>query len=380
MCPDNPEIDAMTDTTEKPLRFLQIGDLHITDAGLQNHVDLRRIVDEVNGNTGGRIDFVYLPGDNADDGAPEQFRIVHDELSRLIAPWHGIPGDHDFKPKSLDNFYGGLHVRKLHYVIEISGCRCIFLDVVSCGTGGPDFRLGAAGLIWLRGQLAAARRDGKTAAVFMHAYPADLGEEAAEIAVMLDESPAALVSMGHTHYNEISNDGRTIYTATRSTGQIEEGDVGFTFAAIDRGAVSWRFKPLDSPWPFVMITSPADRRLAITTQLGEANARREVRASAWGAVPIAQAEFRIDDQAWHPMFGGDSGLFGADLTAPDRPFRLSVRMTDQQRNQDTDTIEVAPYVAADSKPTGSDAASIGAWPERHLFGTQLGPNRNGRKW
>jgi hypothetical protein len=80
------------------------------------------------------------------------------------------------------------------------------------------------------------------------------------------------------------------------------------------------------------------------------------------------------------MFGGDSGLFGADLAAPDRPFRLSVRMTDQQRNQGTDTIEVAPYVAADSKPTGSDAASIGAWPERHLFGTQLGPNRNGRKW
>jgi hypothetical protein len=80
------EIDAMTDTTEKPLRFLQIGDLHITDAGLQNHVDLRRIVDEVNGNAGERIDFVYLPGDNADDGTPEQFRIVHDELSRLIAP------------------------------------------------------------------------------------------------------------------------------------------------------------------------------------------------------------------------------------------------------------------------------------------------------
>jgi Icc protein len=368
----------MLEETGNPLRFLQIGDLHITDAGLQNHLDLRRIVEEVNGNTGGKIDFVYLPGDNADDGTPEQFRIVRDELSHLTAPWHAIPGDHDFKPRSLGNFYRGLQVRDMPYVAEISGCRCIFLDVVSRGTGGPDFRLGAARLVWLRGQLDGARRDGKTAAVFMHAYPADLGEDGAELAAMLDESPVALVSMGHTHYNEISNDGRTIYAATRSTGQIEEGEAGFAFASIDRGAVSWRFKPLRSPWPFVMITSPADRRLAIEGQSHQANVQ-QVRASAWGAVAIAQAEFRIDDQPWQPMHGGDGGLFAGELTAPQEPFRLSVRVTDQQSNQDTDTVEVAPNRET-GRPTGSDAGSIGAWPERHLFGTQLGPNRNGGKW
>ncbi|MET4214193.1 metallophosphoesterase [Bradyrhizobium sp. LA2.1] len=370
----------MLDKTEKPLRFLQIGDLHVTDPGLQSHADLRRIVDEVNGNTAGKIDFVYLPGDSADDGTPEQFGLVHDELSRLIPPWHAIPGDHDFKPRSLDNFYAGLHVRKLPYAVEISGCRSVFLDVVSRGSGGPDFRLGAVRLVWLRGLLEAAQRDGKAAAVFMHAYPADLGEEASELAAMLDDSPVALVSMGHTHYNEISNDGRTIYAATRSTGQIEEGDVGFAFAAIDRGAVSWRFKPLQSSWPFVMITSPADRRLAIAPHSAEGNACCEIRASAWGAVPIALAEFRINDQAWQPMYGGDGGLFGAEFKAPEKPFRLILRVIDQQRNRDTDTIDVAPYVVAARKPTGSDEGSIGAWPERHLLGTQLGPNRNGRKW
>jgi Icc protein len=35
---------------------------------------------------------------------------------------------------------------------------------------------------------------------------------------------------------------------------------------------------------------------------------------------------------------------------------------------------------AAGNPTGSDVRSIGAWPERHILGTQLGPNRNGRKW
>jgi hypothetical protein len=80
------------------------------------------------------------------------------------------------------------------------------------------------------------------------------------------------------------------------------------------------------------------------------------------------------------MYGGDSGMFAAGLKAPVGPFRLSVRVIDQQHNQDTDIVDVAPYLAAKDKPTGSDAGSIGAWPERHLLGTQLGPNRNGRKW
>jgi Icc protein len=132
--------------------------------------------------------------------------------------------------------------------------------------------------------------------------------------------------------------------------------------------VSWRFKPLKSSWPFVMVTSPDDRRLAIEPDSGEASIQ-QVRASAWGAVPIAQAEFRIDDQPWQPMYSGGGGLFGGELTAPDGP----------QGNRDIDTIEVAPNRET-GQPTGSDAGSIGAWPERHLFGTQLGPNRNGRKW
>ena len=363
----------------RPLTFLHIGDLHMTDAGLQNHLDLRRMVDEVNGHVLNRIDFVYLPGDNADDGTPEQFRIVGGEMSRLKLPWFAIPGDHDFKPKSLDNFYRSLNVRPLPFATEIAGCRCVFLDVVSQGSGGPDFRLGSAQMAWLRHQLGQARHDGENVVVFMHAYPADLGDEAGELTAMFDEGPVALVDTGHTHYNEIANDGRTIYAATRSTGQIEEGDVGFSLVTVDRGVVSWRFKPLDSAWPFVLITAPADRRL-MTGPDQVAGAHCAIRASAFGAVPIMDAHFRIDDGDWHPMDGGEGGRFGASTAVPDQPFRLSVRVTDQSRRQDTDIIEVARFHAGSGKPTGSDAGSVGAWPERHLLGTQLGPNRNGRKW
>lgn len=368
-------------TRPTPLRLLHIGDLHVTDAGLQNHLDLARIIDEVNANVGSNLDFVFLPGDNADDGTPEQFNLVFAEMSRLKLPWRVIPGDHDFKPRSLDAFYSVLDCRWLPFAEEIKGCICLFLDVVSAGTGGPDFRLGREQIEWLRQEIASARRGGKTIAVFMHTYPADLGEEAAEVATLIDDSPVVLVDMGHTHYNELANDGRTVYTATRSTGQIEEGDAGFAMIAIDDGTVSWRFKTLGSSWPFVMITSPSDRRLVVDDTPPEPEDHCEVRASVWGGGEIATAEVSINDGSWQVMTCGSAGILSARVPIPRTAFKLSVRVVDADGNSDSDTIEVDPIgVAERTNSSGSDEGSIGAWPERHLLGTQLGPNRNGKKW
>lgn len=364
-----------------PLRLLHIGDLHITDAGLKNHLDFARIVDELNTNMGRNLDLVVLPGDIADDGTAEQFGFVFDELARLRLPWRAIPGDHDFKAGSLDAFYSVLGGRWLPFAEEVNGCICLFLDVVSAGTGGPDFRLGQDQIDWLRHQIDSARRAGKTIAVFMHTYPADLGEEAAEVASLIDDSPVVLVDMGHTHYNELANDGRTVYAATRSIGQIEEGEPGYALIAIDDGAVSWRFKTIGSSWPFVLITSPADRRLVVDDTPPEPAAHCEVRASVWGAGQIVRAEVSVDDDGWQPMTCGSAGVLSARVTVPGTAFKISVRVVDSDGSADTDTIEIDP--TGSTKPrtsSGSDAGSIGAWPERHLLGTQLGPNRNGKKW
>ncbi len=244
------------------LAFAHIGDLHITHADADNARDLDAIVAQLGQVEG--LDFVYLPGDNADNGTPAQYALVKAALAPLSLPVHVITGDHDMEGGSLDAFYAGLGARTLPYVIEVSGTRCLFLDMCGPGTGGPDFRLGAAQAAWFADELAAAEAAGQDCALFMHSYPADLtgAGEAASIAERIHRGPVRLVEMGHTHYNELSNDGRTIYAATRSTGQIEEGPVGYAVAAIDRGVVSWRFKELARPWPFVLITAPADRRLA----------------------------------------------------------------------------------------------------------------------
>ena len=183
-----------------------------------------------------------------------------------------------------------------------------------------------------------------------------------------------------------SNDGRTIYTATRSTGQLEEGPVGFSVTNLDGGAVSWRFFELGQ-LPAVMITSPADEPLLAEGAKWYAplTGSLRVRAKVWAESSVQNVQARLGKvevgmqrlpgsnvcetilpcghvssgiQAFHVIAEDASGntacneirvLFGSERPAPHRA----------KRDQDN---------------------ALDAWPEHGLLGTQLGPNKNGRKW
>ena len=369
------------------LTWLHIGDLHITEADAQNHRDLGRIIAAANGLAPGSVDFVLLPGDNADDGTPEQFRLVRDAIAPLRLPVHVLPGDHDYKPKSLAAFYDVMGSRPLPYAplpyaTIIKGHRCLFLDVVSAGTGGPDFRLTNDTLDWVGREIAAAATAGEPVVVFMHTYPADLAAGHSRLNALLAAEHVLCVDMGHTHYNELANDGRTIFMATRSTGQIEEGPAGFSLAAIDQGGVSWRFKTIEEAWPCVLITRPTDRRLVTEARDAAGGGAPVLRAKVLGDAPIESVAFSAGDTMWHTMSpqANDATLWEAPLTEPARV--LTVRARDARGREDRDVVEPAgagwtpPPRAAD----GSDRDRIGAWPAKGLLDTQLGPNRNGRKW
>jgi hypothetical protein len=367
------------------LSWVHFGDLHITGENERNYQDFLALIEQVNANLTGQIDFAVLPGDNADDGSEEQFSLVKHAIDGLRAPLHILPGDHDRKPGGLDAYYKVLAAERLPKALTVSGCRCLFLDIVSAGSGGPDFRLGADQTEWLEQELSAAERAKERSVVFMHAYPADLRENAKQVRDMFARYRVAAVDMGHTHYNELTNDGRTIYAATRSTGQIEEGPVGFSVMAVDRGVVSWRFKPLDTAWPFVLITSPADQRLITNAEDRDqvAHGRFDVRALAWSGDGILTCACRIDDGPWLAMsrVSGTSS-WQCSCEAPNRDFDLTVRASDSAGKSDSQTIRVARegYRAPQRKADGSDADAVGAWHEMGILGTQLGPNRNGRKW
>lgn len=363
------------------LSWLHFGDLHITEAHEPNYRNLLALIDTANRHLAGHVDFAVLPGDNADQGTPEQFRLVRAALDGLRIERHILAGDHDFHSGSLEAFHAVMGAERLPKALTIAGQRCLFLDIVSAGGGGPDFRLGAPQLRWLRTELEAAG----PCAVFMHAYPADLQDFADVVAHLLARHRAVCVDMGHTHYNELANDGRTIFMATRSTGQVEEGPPGFAVAAIDDGVVSWRFQPLAGDWPLVLITSPADHRLirdpASAAQVVRGRAR--IAAKIWG--PADHAEAAIDEGATLPLVRSAEdpsrweGTF--DSTAlEDGPHRLAVRAAGGSECITILVDQAGRYAAPDRQGAGSDADAVGAWPDKHIFGTQLGPNRNGRAW
>src|SRR6202000_595617 len=112
-------------------------------------------------------------------------------------------------------------------------------------------------LAWVTRELHAASGAGQHSVLLLHCYPSDLKSGGDELKEPLRIYKGALVDRGHTHYNEIANDGRTLYSATRSTGQIEEGPVGYSVTNIDGNVVSWRFVELGK-LPIAVITSPSD--------------------------------------------------------------------------------------------------------------------------
>ncbi len=369
------------------LSWVHFGDLHLTHPDEQNDLDFRTLVKSANANLKERIDFAVLPGDNAEHGTEEQFSLVRRTIDRLEIPLEILPGDHDAKSGSLDLYRQWLEP-ELWRARSVGGYRCIFLNARDNGKP-KGFGFGADQLDWLAAELETADRAGEPAVLFMHTYPSDLGESAPRVQALVRRHRVLMVDMGHTHYNEIANDGRTIYAATRSTGQIEEGPVGFSVANIDGGVVSWKFVPLGE-WPLAMITTPADQAFIIDPTRPDQVVRgmTEIRAKIWDAKGVDSAKFRIDDRPWQPMWqiGTDPVWSGAwnSSEASDGPHDITVVARCADGRTAVDTISVLTnqsgrYQMPPRRPS-DNVNAIGPYPSKGLLGTQLGPNKNGRKW
>jgi hypothetical protein len=375
----------MTATDDSPLIFAHLGDLHLTDSRQRNYRDLLSIVARIETECAEHLDFLVLPGDNAENGQPDQYALASVALRMLSVPVHAIPGDHDMEQGSLAAFHEHFAPLPLPRSVRCRGHRLLFLDCCGRGKGGPDFRLGAEQLAWVETELKAATARTETPAVFMHTYPADLRRdgEAEALTRLFSSHRVAFVDMGHTHYNEIANDGTTVYSATRSTGQIDEGPVGYGLATIDKGIVGWRFRALDDPFPIVMITAPADYRLLRGADQ-KVDGQCEVRASVLGREPAVRVECQVADSGWTPMrrpAGRNHWIASVTVPAAER-ITITVRAITGSGRPATHSVTAAgrTYAPPPRCASGSDAASIGAWPGNGILGTQLGPNRNGRKW
>jgi len=381
------------------LSWVHFGDLHVTsDDGYESAAHLERLVSLVNEKVAHAVDFAYLPGDNANNGTPEQYARIRAALSDLHLPTNAIPGDHDFEPGSLSAFqafHRELKTSALPRMIQVHGHRCLFLDVVSAGKGGPDFRLGRDQTEWLDEQMQAASGDPERPVVFMHAYPGDLAEGGEALARSFSNAHVAVVDTGHTHYNELLNDGSVIYAATRSTGQIEEdeGQAGFALVTVDGSIVSWRFQRLEDNWPMVVITAPADKRLVTDPRDPQQVPVYEcvVRAKVFGAAVDGVANVVIasidgHSAAMQPVTG-ERSVWQAVLPVPAdvEGYTLTVTAAGSDGTKASDVVQVLTPLGASKRslldaPLGTDVHTIGEWREHGLLGSQLGPNKNGRAW
>jgi 3',5'-cyclic-AMP phosphodiesterase len=369
------------------ISWVHFGDLHMATRQEQNYRDFTSLIEEVNRVMADSLNFAYLPGDNADHGSIEEYQLVREGLDRLQLPWFAIVGDHDVQSKSHDNFVRFIMPRSF-YRLEV-GCYC-FLALDAFASDDPKLvDITYEQLDWLQHELDLATALRKRSVLFLHCYPSELGTFSAALSDLIKRYGVLLVDMGHTHYNEIANDGRTLYTTTRSTGQIEEGPVGFSITNLDHGVTSWRFKPLDE-WPLVMITSPADERLIANQEAApQVEIRRmAVRVKAWSDRELLQGYAAIGDQKVDLEPLPDSAVWQAVLNTdrlPDGISLLTAHITDEGGKSAQDTIRVVINPSSGQyKPAtriaGDKESAIGAWPEHGILGTQLGPNKNGRKW
>jgi Icc protein len=365
--------------------WIHIGDLHMTKAGEQNHLDLVSIVEEINRAFADSLAFVYIPGDVADDGNVVEYRIVREALDQLQAPWCSIIGDHDVHERSFTNYLAYMAHAK-HYSFQVGPARFVALNAFDI----PDprsFCLLDEQLDWLAEELRQAEQGEQFIVLLLHCYPTDLKQGGDRLRQLVESPSIRLIDMGHTHYNEVANDGRTLYTATRSTGQIEEGPVGFSVTNLDGQVVSWKFFPLDE-LPAIMITSPADERLITDTSFEGhvANDRVLIRAKAWGKTPIKNAVVTREGHLVQLLQIPESNVWQGELhrsSLPDGVYSLTVSVEDAQGQTAEDSIRLVVGASAYKSPERSERDhdnTVEAWPERGLLATQLGPNKNGRKW
>jgi 3',5'-cyclic-AMP phosphodiesterase len=365
--------------------WVHFGDLNMTTPYEENYHDFLALIEEVNSVMANSLSFVFFPGDNADHGRAQEYEAVRFGLDQLSLPYVSIVGDHDVRTGSFDNY--------LHYMMPVTDFSFvldsyIFVALNAFATADSKrFDVSKDQLQWTDHLLARAAAEGLRAVIFLHCYPSDLRKSAHALEKLIRKYGVLLVDMGHTHYNEIANDGKTLYTATRSTGHIEEGPVGFSVTNLDGGAVSWRFFELGL-LPAVMITSPSDERLMTDADLSSLSEPKSVRVRAkiWHYAAIRYVGAQLPGQQVELQNVPGTRLWEGEIPTTSLAagvYPLYVYAVDDGRREAEDTILLrignASHVLRKRAKRDRDNA-IGAWPEHGLLGTQLGPNKNGRKW
>ena len=318
--------------------WVHIGDLHIQTADMQNYKDFQSILQELNQEFAGGVNFAVLPGDNANEGSDSEYQLIGEAIksANLKVPLYAIKGDHD--EKSTDQAFEQYLYPKPYYSQDVAGYHLIFLEAMN-NSGANSLTQGSTEWNWFASDLRAASAAGKQSVLVMHPFFLNQLPDLTDFQSLVQQNHVIMVDSGHTHTNDLANDGHIIYAATRSTGQDTEGAVGVSVATIDHGIISWKFDPLGQ-FPFVEITSPGDSPL-ITSAAGNAHGDTTIDARAFSTAAIVSASYQIDGGPAVSMTDSGSDLWTAswDSTRVSAgEHKLVVTVKDQAGKTATDSI------------------------------------------
>jgi 3',5'-cyclic-AMP phosphodiesterase len=132
----------------------------------------------------------------------------------------------------------------------------------------------------------------------------------------------------------------------------------------------------------------------ITTSINPPKKTLKIRAIQHWAVSksltrsVVSAKCRIDDGCWRPMarVGGGQGWRctwqSREATDGVHEVTVEAQSFDGRTAVDTITVEIRQCGRHETTPRmpGACINAIGSYPAKGTLGTQLGPNKNGRKW
>lgn len=314
-------------SSDQVVSWVHIGDLHMVDTTLSNYSDLKTIVNDINSYMKDGVNFAYLPGDNANDGAESEYQLIHGIIQNLQVPLKAVPGDHDLKSGGTSLFEKYIYPKNPDS-FDLGNDHFVLLN---------SFDLQNQ-LSFLTSDLAAAKAAGKQSVLMFHEF--DVNQLGSSLQTLIQNDNVILVDTGHTHTNVLANDGHTVYAATRSTGQATEGPVGFSLESLDHGIVSWHFQPLGQ-WPFVSITSPADQGLLINGDQ-VVKGTTTIHVKAFSDAAISSVSYQIDGGSKVPMSDRGSSLWAGSWNSSgvsDGAHTIDVTVTDANGKTGTDEIK-----------------------------------------
>ena len=139
--------------------------------------------------------------------------------------------------------------------------------------------------------------------------------------------------------------------------------------------------------PVVIITSPADERLITDdAQLDSSGSKQlRVRAKVWGRAAINEIKASIGGKevSMQRVAGTkvwEATLHSDHLESGTQPLQVIAMDADGQSATDEILVLIGTDMPHRRRAERDQDNALEAWPEHGLLGTQLGPNKNGRKW